>query len=364
MTELAPNLVGRRLQWFRDRRSMSQATVCEAVGIKSAQTLSEIEAGKRRVSPEELVKLAGVFDVALDELLDPFRLVGEGGFNFRVNQVEPSAVEAFAGKAGRWIATYREIGRRNGMQQALLGKKLELTASSSYEDARASADELVREWKLGAVPARKLEHALEREMDALILYVDAPHGLSGAASTLPGLHTILVNRQEAPARRAFDLAHELFHLMTWDAMPPAFIEAWETPRKKGNRVETLANCFASALLMPTDVMHARWAKRGTQELTRWLVATAIQLQVSPIALQWRLVSLDLLTEGQVRPIPNDGVAAGEQPTLFSRKFVERVCGAVEAGQLSLRRAATLLDLSVYRFTELCKGYELALSYES
>ena len=54
--------------------------------------------------------------------------------------------------------------------------------------------------------------------------------------------TILVNRHEPRGRRSFDLAHELFHVLTWDAMPPERIESLlrqsiETSLPHGDRVE-------------------------------------------------------------------------------------------------------------------------------
>ena len=47
-------------------------------------------------------------------------------------------------------------------------------------------------------------------------------------------------------------AHELFHILTWDAMPPEHSE--EARETGGNRVEQLANNFASAVLMPVPVL--------------------------------------------------------------------------------------------------------------
>ena len=35
---------------------------------------------------------------------------------------------------------------------------------------------------------------------------------------------MLIARHEVAGRRHFDLAHELFHLLTWDAMPPEYLE--------------------------------------------------------------------------------------------------------------------------------------------
>ena len=78
--------------------------------------------------------------------------------------------------------------------------------------------------------------------------VDAIDGVSGAACRLPDLDVVLINRHEVAGRRNFDLAHELFHILTWDAMPPEHLE--EATETSKIRVEQLANSFASALLMP------------------------------------------------------------------------------------------------------------------
>ena len=64
---------------------------------------------------------------------------------------------------------------------------------------------------------------------------------------------MLINRHEVAGRRHFDLAHELFHILTWDAMPPEHVGGSAGDRA-GNRVEQLANNFASAVLMPAPVL--------------------------------------------------------------------------------------------------------------
>ncbi|MBK7906925.1 MAG: helix-turn-helix domain-containing protein [Gemmatimonadetes bacterium] len=252
------------MKWFREQAKMTQDELATALQLKDRQSVSDIENGKRRVDAEELVSLSRLFHVPVEALLDPFKLVGEGCFNFRVEALSPSAVDEFAERAGSWIATYRELGRQAGIEPTFLGQKLELSKYSSFEDAAASAEGIRERWRLGESPAESLQHAIERELGVLVLYVDAPHGLSGAASHLPGLQTILVNRSEVPSRRAFDLAHELFHVLTWDAMPPGRVESWEPAATKGNRVEQLANVFAASLLMPEKSVRSFCEPRRSQ----------------------------------------------------------------------------------------------------
>jgi Zn-dependent peptidase ImmA (M78 family)/DNA-binding XRE family transcriptional regulator len=359
--------ITRRIKALREEANLTQAELAAKLGFNDRQTLAAIEAGERRVSPEELVLAAQALHVEIDTFLDPFRLIGEGEFSFRAKEVDETSLAGFEEQARRWIATYRELGMQAGAEPRLLGKKLELTRRSSFEEAEAAAEMLWRTWKLGDVPADTLEEAIETHLEVLVLYVDAPPGISGAASQLPGLQTILVNRREPRGRRSFDLAHELFHVLTWDAMPPKRVETQEAQATKGNRVDQMAESFAAALLMPAPIVRARWAARGAEELPLWLSRTAAELRVSAPALQWRVYNLGLITRPQM-----DAAAAAlrraarprdEMRPLFGRRFMERVSAAVEGGSLSMRRAAALLDLSLAELAQVCAAHGVPLSYE-
>ncbi|MDB4913762.1 MAG: helix-turn-helix family protein [Gemmatimonadetes bacterium] len=357
--------VARRIKWHREHQNLTQQQVSDAMGFKDRQTFAAIEAGDRAVTPDELVSAATILQCDIDDLFDPFRLTGEGDFNFRAEpDATADAVDSFAQQAGRWIATYRELGRQAGQQAEPLSQKLDIRRDSSFEHVQASAESLAKRWKLGDVPAMKLEEAVTRELGVLVLHVDAPKGISGAASQLPGLRTILINRREPRGRRFYNLAHELFHLLTWDALPPQRVEPLAVEARKGNRVEQLANNFAAALLMPEPVVSANWARRGELDVTAWVLLTAKVLCVSPDALQWRIVNLRMITKGAMKRLKAmEEAGAAHLPELFSRPFVERVQEAVDAGRLSLRRAASLLDLTVVAFADLCRAYHLSLSYE-
>jgi Zn-dependent peptidase ImmA (M78 family)/transcriptional regulator with XRE-family HTH domain len=361
--------IARRLKSLREKQGLTQQQLSPQLGFNDRQTLAAIEAGERQIAPAELAKAAELLGVTPDFFTDPFRLEGEGAFSFRAKDVAAEELDAFEARAGRWIATYRELGVESGVAPPRLGTKLELGAGSSWEDAHACADELRRRWALGDVPAAELEAAVERELGALVLNVDAPRGISGAASQLPGLHTILINRREPVGRRSYDLGHELFHVLTWDAMPPARVEPWDRRRAKGNRVEQLAEQFAAALLMPAPVVATAWERRGDSELFAWASTTAGSLRVSVPAFAWRLHNLGYITRAEVDDVRERHESRERRtsrhpvPPLFSRSFVARVHEGVESGRLSLRRAARLLDLEPLAFAETCRAYGLTLSYE-
>ena len=171
---------------------------------------------------------------------------------------------------------------------------------------------------------------------------------------------MLIARHEVAGRRHFDLAHELFHILTWDAMPPAYSE--EAKETGGNRVEQLANNFAAAVLMPASTLRrfGNWSSLADEALISRLNATADELHVTASALKWRLVTLGELKFATARLLPdaalrNNGWVAGEEdspPALFSRPFVEVIGLAIDQGHVSIRRIAGLLDLSVEGVAEL------------
>jgi Zn-dependent peptidase ImmA (M78 family)/transcriptional regulator with XRE-family HTH domain len=368
------DLINRRLKYAREQRGLTQAQLSEKLGFKDRQTLAAIEAGTRKVTAEELVRAMHALGMELDFFTDPFRLVGEGSFNWRADpKVAPGLLDKFEQRAGQWIATYRRLGEDQGLKTKLLQKTLPLNAENTFEDAMAAAEALGAEWRLGERPAQELERAIQRELDALILYVDAPKGVSGAACQLPGLNTILINRAEPEGRRHYDLAHELFHVLSWEQMPPEHTEPVEGSYKgkgKQKRVEQLANCFASALLMPERALKPLWDSRGDQNIHDWLNRTASAFLVSAKALKWRLTNLGWLSKADHLDIQDARLTANgrpqadqKTPRLFNEDFVRRMQTAIERGDISVRRAASLLQLTIEDLADLFRDYALPVPFD-
>jgi len=363
------NRIGLRLKAARERTGLTQRELASALGFENRQTLAAIELGERRLAADEFLAVINVLRTDLDYFTDSFRLVGEGRFSFRARPgVAANLLDQFEDRAGRWIATYRELGTEQGEAPDLLQLKLALGPKSTFEEAGAAAESLAARWKLGATPAASLQEAMERELRALILYVDAPRGISGAASQLPALNTVLVNRSEPEGRRNFDIAHELFHLLTWDAMPPARVEAVDVPRGgKGNRVEQLAENFAAALLMPAAEIRARWAARDDAiDLHGRISAIAADFRVSAPACKWRLHNLECLGKADLLEINDQQLAMGGQAPArrFSERFVKRIATALDTGRLSAKRTASLLAISLADLAALLQSYSIEPSFEA
>lgn len=356
---MTTNFIGARIKALREERRLSQDDLARLFGFKDRQTVSAIETGERRVTAEELVLAVEKLGASLDYFTDPFLLVGEGRFSWRQTDVGPQKLSAYERSAGRWIAAFRAIAPQVGRSAPLLRRSLGITRYQRFEDAMEAGERFVAEFGLGDVPAMRLVEVMERELGILVLMVDAFQGISGAACRLPELDVVVINRHEVEGRRHFDLAHELFHILTWDAMPPEHSE--EVRETGGNRVEQLANNFASAVLMPTPVLdqYGDWSAIGGGDLATRLNAVANELQVTASALKWRLVAMDRLKPAVARAVPdaalrNNGLDAvpAALPPLFSKPFIEVIGLAIDEGRVSARRAGGLLDLTVDDLADL------------
>jgi Zn-dependent peptidase ImmA (M78 family)/DNA-binding XRE family transcriptional regulator len=368
---MSTTIIATRLKALREQRGLSQEQLARSLGFKNRQTLQAIESGERKVAADELVRAGEVFRVPLDTFTDPFLLLGEGAFSWRQSGVSGSDLDAYERTAGGLVAAYRTLAPMVGRPPRLIRPSLALDKTSTYEDAAAAGERFAAEYELGEVPARRLAEVMERELGILTLMVDPIDGVSGAACRLPDLDAVLINRNEVPGRRHFDLAHELFHILTWEAMPPGHVEDVEdvAPRRR-SRVEQLADNFASAVLMPADVVAplAAWAELTGDGLIDRLNAAADALGVSAVALGWRLVSLGYLTRSARRALPEERLRHNGRdvprdeatPPLFSRTFVEVIALAIDDGRVSVRRAERLVGLSGDELADLCKLYDVAV----
>ena len=344
---------------LRQERGLSQDDMARVFGFKDRQTVSAIETGVRRVAATELLLVADKLNVPLDYFTDPFRLDGEGLFSWRQSGVGRSELAAYERTAGRWVGAYRALSAQIGMRSPLMRRALGLTKAARVEDAMDARERFTTEFELGDVPALRLAAAMQEQLGILVLMVDAYQGISGAACRLPELDVVLIARGEVTGRRNFDLAHELFHILTWEAMPPAHVE--DAVDISGSRVEQLANSFAAALLMPKVAVesYGNWGQLTGDGLVERLNSAADALSVTSSALMWRLVALGHLTRKKARAIPeaalrNNGRSQteGARPPLFSRSFAEVVVTAIDQGHLSVRRAARLVGLPIEGLEEL------------
>ena len=84
-------LIGKRLKALRHERGLSQDDIARLLGFRNRQTISAIETGRRQIAPDELVLAVEKLGVPLDYFTDPFQLVGEGQFTWRLRKTGSAA---------------------------------------------------------------------------------------------------------------------------------------------------------------------------------------------------------------------------------------------------------------------------------
>lgn len=359
---VAARSLGYRIRAAREAVPMTQEALSRAMDIADRQTVSAIEKGDRAVKPDELVRLCTVLGRDINYFIDPFGVAGEAKFSWRATDALPDEqLRKFEEQAGAWVGLLRFLRQWAEQEEKPFGMSLRLGEQSSFEEALALGEAVAAKLKLGPVPALGLVEKVEKELDIPVLFVDAidsPRGkVSGATCHLPDLGVILINRNEPLVRRNYDIAHELFHALTWDKMQPSHREGvGQAKSGKQWRIEKLADSFGAGLLMPSSSL-TNFIGDRTADIAH-LRDVADLLQVSPQALAYRLLNARIIDQELCNRLsrcknrlPNQGV-----PNRFSPSFVDLVYRGIDRGHLSARKAAKAIGLTLPGLVELFKEH--------
>jgi Zn-dependent peptidase ImmA (M78 family) len=136
------------------------------------------------------------------------------------------------------------------------------------------------------VPVRRIAE------DLLGLRVREASDLQDISGALyPAEREIHVNAKEAETRQRFTLAHELGHWVCQcldGRAAPMFCRQQDVSASADRALEREANVFAAELVMPEPEVRASFAEHGDVR------QVAAAFDVSPLAMQWRLYSFELV----------------------------------------------------------------------
>lgn len=352
-------LVGSRVRIAREKANMNQSVMAEKLGVASHQIVSQIETGARAVSTDELFILAELFGQPVDFFTDPYLIVADQVLSFRAER-SVADLEGFEKRVSNLVSAAVRFSDLVGEMVSPFERQLHISRDTSVIKAAGLGAQVAQSLDLGPIPAAQLQDCIEKKLGIVVMKVDAPHGISGAACHMPEIDLILINRNEAACRQNFDLAHELFHVLTWSRLPP---ERHDWINGSKTKVEKLADAFASGLLMPFPSMKARWDSRDTEvDLHEWIVCNAVEMRVSGLAFYWRLVACGFLSKSKQAEIDRSRLSrpddASQKPLLFCESFVRHMHQVLEQGKVSARKAASLVGLEVDEFDSLFASYGL------
>lgn len=318
--------------------------------------------------PEELIRASDFLKQPLEFFTDPYFVAESSTFSYRATTLDSNVLKGFASHAEKLISAQRRFRDLLGETASPVHPQLrDITKSTPLNVAVIRGEQTAAGWDLGRIPALRLRDVAEEKLGISILFVDGPKGVSGAACHLDDGDVIVVNRNDSEGRRNFNIGHELFHLLTWDAMPPAAFDSDEPEGglRKKERCEQLADSYACGLLMPSEIVKERWMQRSGETFSDWLRQHSDELHVSPLALYWRIVNLGLISKDEM-PFPQGTTAkynpATRVPRLYNQLFVKRLQQVLQRGHLSVIRATEILDCSIGDLAKVLKAYELEVPF--
>ena len=226
--------LGQRIAELRKKLNLSQKDLAIHLGVGSSQIISQIELGQRDIKAWELAKLSRALFVDLTELLLPQEHKSmEKPILWRVvPKTGQSEKETRFLKHCKEYATLEELS--GGGRAREFPQKMVSLHAIDFQDATRLAEQVRGEFELGAKPAASLERTLEDGYGVKVWYDDLDEG--SAAATIGDFGpAILMNKKEAPWRRNYNFAHELFHLITWKSVPAPELQSnlplWEKIEK-------------------------------------------------------------------------------------------------------------------------------------
>ncbi|MCD4825791.1 MAG: XRE family transcriptional regulator [Phycisphaerae bacterium] len=341
-----------RLKYARSRAGLTGHQVQDRTGVGNS-SLSEFEAGKREPSLSQLQKLASVYRRSVSFFLAEGAILEEEMVLWR----EKPEAEA-ANQELRFLQLCRQYHNleiwTNEKTSVCLPVENKNSGNYSYSDAEALAEETRGLLELGKCPGLSLLPVLEEACDVKIFHLDMkPTGTAASAKSEAFGAAVLLNSGSVRWRRNFDLAHELFHLLTWEIFPTPV----DGETKPQDKIEKLANCFASNLLMPPKAM--RTAVNSKIEngglVIEDLFDIARQFDVSVEALIWRMHRLQRLSGNKKKTEALINRAKELAPLLEERKYSKPLTlperykalavKALKYGEISIGRFAEYLDIS-------------------
>jgi len=223
--------------------------------------LSEFENGKREPSLSQLQQLAEIYRRSISFFLDDGPVVPEPTVLWRVRPGR--GAEQVEVQFLRLCEQYHNLEMWCDERASIcLPQATGNAARYGCIEAEELAKRVRRELQLGDRPGLCLLAILEEVCGAKIVHLEF-EPFDTAASVISDTFgvAILLNARNARWRRNHDLAHELFHVLTWQIFHPTADAALIA----SDAEENLATYFARHLLMPTDpfrtAIHSR-ARNG------------------------------------------------------------------------------------------------------
>jgi Zn-dependent peptidase ImmA (M78 family)/DNA-binding XRE family transcriptional regulator len=350
------SLLPKRALQARQAAGFSLREAAKYLGFRSYQTLSNIEKGERKIDADELSAMARFYGRTLDYFFEPDIFPDPEPLWRKASEVDTIKVKRqFLLFLENYSNMENLLGLRGRLKDIQQNYDKADFAAEGFKLAEKIGTKIYRQLNLGSRPALNLLNVLENHLRIKVLHLSLVNGISGGSVVDNKLGVgILINREDAPWRRNFDLAHELFHVVTWGVFTHE--EVGDGTEK--TRPEQYADIFASNLLLPES--HLRYAVDETTRDDQIRIVDIIELAkdfgVSTEAILWRLSNLRILERSKVEKalqnpelrrmdrISRRGLYYENTPSKFPIRYISLACRCLIEGKISRGTFAEYLEI--------------------
>ena len=365
--DIGPNGIGQRIRAAREQRKISQAKLAEALGWKHHQIVCDLEQGKREIKAHELYEIAKFLHVDFNTLLGSKEPAYEPYVLWRQKppQNEKILEAQFLKQCNRYVWLEKILGGTTEQPAVFfeeVPKRNIQLSSFTLEQAYQLAEAIRQHMNLGDFPASQLVNVLEERYGIKFLIDGNTIKSPAACSRSDKGCFILLNGQDVEGRQYFSIAHELFHLITWDEK---MLQLVDTKPQLHEKNEQFANAFAAGLLVPKEKLQIEAARICSHQpiSAADVVALAEQFQVSKEAMLYRMFNVNLIAnkpfnelKEQLQKLSCSKAVSQNISLTLKSKFVRLVYLAYEHIKISRSKAAELLDIDLCDLSSFFNSY--------
>ena len=349
--------IGKRLRVARKAIGYTLEKAEEKSGI-GASSLSEFENGTREPKFSQLSRLAKVYRKMVEFFLSDEPIIE----NIMIWRDEPSLAEErkdVETKFSQLCEQYHNLEVCCGEPGKVKLPESDITKPEQfdYQQAEALASKVRKLFSLGEIPGASLKQALEEKYYVKIFYLEFLGSAISWVSPKFG-PAILLNKRNKLWRRNYDLAHELFHILTWSIFRTANVNVLTASAEE----ENFADAFASRLLLPEESVRERisfYADGQGQIRLEQLDDIAREFGVSLDALVYRIASLfKIKREDTLKYLDATKKLCAfhkpresDEPEMLPERYCALAQRALREGNLSLLQFAKYMGISYKKAQE-------------
>ncbi len=341
-----------RLKAARDGAGLTQEAAAQKSGLDNS-TISKFERGESEPRFSQLSALAAVYRVGMDYFFSEMPPVVQRVL-WREEPADNAEIQVRFLELCRWYHLL-EVWTNQSSEKKLPDLDAAIPGDLTYPMVRELAETTRHTLNLGGRPGLNLHPILEEVYGVKIFALDL--GESGSAACVYSCEfgqAILLNKRSCRWRRNFDIAHELFHLLTWRRFKhDEDMCSFHTPRIEE---EKFATCFAGNLLLPKDAICTSMEKAAAdkKQITfSQLDQIAREFDVSLEALLWRMHFIFHWDEGKTKAYVEQAKTylinvhrdPGPEPPTYPERYRMLAIQALRHGEISLGRFAEYLGIS-------------------